>query len=313
MKEPLVARARGLGTRLLSAELLAEIDAAVDPAPVLVRAGLPAHPDELDEAAHDRIARDAQILARWSDELGNAPPRDHRTRGPLAPLWLDEDRRSLRTIVRGLAAHASVRRRLAGTIGTPNLPPPVLATLAEQTSIGGIAHVLAAHEHPYARAVAGETLDPLAIELAIARRFGELAHSRDHAMRAYVRQAIDAENIESALLIAARGKRVSDAFVPGGELLDRATFEAACGEGIEDCRARLAEAAATTPLAAALFEAAPGAVADATLRWQLATQAKLRRIEPLGLAAVIHVVLRRRDETRRLRHAAWRSVLGGER
>lgn len=310
MNDRIAARARGLGTRLLSADLLAEIDAAVDPAPVLARAGLPLLPDEVDEAAHDRIARDAEILARWSDELGNAPAR-RRTRGPLAPLWLDEDRRTLRSIIRGLVAHASPRRKLAGTLATPNLPAPVLGELAAQSTLAGIAHVLAGHGHPYARAIAGEPLDPLVIELALGRRFGEMAHSRDRAMRVYVRQTIDSENAEAALLIAARGRGVTDAFVRGGELVDRETFEAACHDLVEECRARLAEAVAGTPLAAALFDAAPNALADATLRWQLATQAKLRRLEPLGLAPAIYVVLRRRDEARRLRHAAWRMALGG--
>ncbi|HSN26792.1 MAG TPA: V-type ATPase subunit, partial [Kofleriaceae bacterium] len=284
MKEALVARARGLGTRLLSAELLAEIDAATDPAPVFARAGLPAVPDEVDVAAHDRIARDAAILARWSTELGDAPARRHRTRAPLAPLWLDEDRRSLRAIIRGLAAHTAPRRRLAGTMPTPNLPPPVLAELAEQTDLHGIARVLEEHDHPYAAVVAGKQLDPLSLELALGRCFGDLARPRDRAMRAYVRQAIDAENAEAALLIAARGKGVTDAFVRGGELIDRRTFDGACRDLVDEARARLAEALESTPLAAALFDAAPGAVADATLRWQLATQAKLRRLEPLSLA-----------------------------
>lgn len=310
MNERIAARARGLGTRLLSAELLAEIDAAVDPAPVLVRAGFPMQPEEVDEAVHGRIAHDAEILARWSDELGNAPTR-RGTRGPLAPLWLDEDRRSLRAIIRGLAARALPRRKLAGIIATPSLPPLVLGELVAQTSLAGIAHVLAAHGHPYARAIAGEALDPLVIEIALGHRFGELAHSRDAAMRVYVRQAIDAENTEAALLIAARGHSITDAFVRGGELVDRATFEGACRDLDEEGRARLAEAVADTPLAAALFDAAPGALADATLRWQLATQAKLRRLEPLGLAPAIYVVLRRRDEARKLRRAAWRTALGG--
>ncbi|HSN27044.1 MAG TPA: hypothetical protein VLT45_12180, partial [Kofleriaceae bacterium] len=95
------------------------------------------------------------------------------------------------------------------------------------------------------------------------------------------------------------------------ELIDRHTFDGACRDLVDEARARLAEALADTPLAAALFDAAPGALADATLRWQLATQAKLRRLEPLSLAPAIHVILRRRDEARRLRHAAWRTALGG--
>ena len=70
--------------------------------------------------------------------------------------------------------------------------------------------------------------------------------------------------------------------------------------------AALARAFAGTPLAD------PSAsIDDAALAWHLATQAALRRAEPDGLAAVIHHVLRRRAEARRLRRAAWRLALGG--
>jgi hypothetical protein len=49
---------------------------------------------------------------------------------------------------------------------------------------------------------------------------------------------------------------------------------------------------------------------DAAVAWQLQTQAHLRRIDPLGLAAAIHAVLLRRDEARHLRRAAWRVAMG---
>jgi len=76
-------------------------------------------------------------------------------------------------------------------------------------------------------------------------------------------------------------------------------------------RERLSRAFVGTPIAATLFAARPSAIEDAALAWQLATQAQLRRLEPLGLASVVWLALRRRDEARIARAAAWSAVLGG--
>jgi len=298
------ARARGLVTTILTPEVLAEIELARDApglATALDHAGLPAEadPDAIDAAVRVRTSHDLATLAHWS--------------GALAPLELDEDRRSLRLLVRALAAGLPASRRLTGAVATGTLPAPVLAALASAPDLAGVAEVLGHRDHPFAGVLAGRTLDPLAIELALARRFGELARSRDRAMRAYIAQVIDVENTIAALLLAARGDGVPDAFVPGGRVLERETFEAAIAEPAEAARGRLATSLASTPLAAALFAPAPGALEDAALAWQLETQTRLRRTDPLGLAPAIHLVLRRRDEARRLRHAGWRVALGGTR
>jgi hypothetical protein len=138
----------------------------------------------------------------------------------------------------------------------------------------------------------------------------------DRAMRSYLAQLIDAENAGAALLLASRGGDLSaeraflDAGVPGPRL-DRARFLAAAAGPLDAACAVLAGALAGTPLAAAVFAPEPAALEDAALAWQLQTQARLRRSEPLGLAPALHAVLRRRDEARHLRRAAWRVALGG--
>jgi len=312
------ARARGLTNQLLTPELLAEIDLARDApglAAALDRAGLPPEPaaDAIDGVVERRIAHDLATLAHWS--------------GALAPLELDEDRRSLRIVVRSLAAGLPASRRVAGAIATGTLPAPVLAALAAAPDLAGLVDVLARRGHPFASVLAGAPLDPLAIEIALARRFAELARSRDRAMRTYISQVIDAENASAALLLVLRGDGVPGAFVPGGRVLDRETFAAAIGKpvdgsalarsaaagapAIDAARGVLTAAFARTPLAAALFAPAPGALEDAALAWQLATQTRLRRTEPLGLAPAIQLVLRRRDEARRLRRAGWRLAMAG--
>lgn len=298
----IAARARGLTNQILTADLLAAIELARDApglAAALGRAGLPPepHPDSLEAVVQRRVAHDLATLAHWS--------------GALAPLELDEDRRSLRIVVRTLAASLPASRRVAGAIATGTLPAPVLAAIAAAPDLPAVADVLARRGHPFAIVLAGAALDPLAIEIALARRFAELARARDRAMRTYISQVIDVENAIAALLLALRGDGVPDAFVPGGRVLDRDTFAEAIAEPVAAARARLADAFVRTPLAAALFAPAPGAIEDAALSWQLATQAKLRRLEPLGLAPAIHLVLRRRDEARRLRRAGWRLAMAG--
>jgi vacuolar-type H+-ATPase subunit C/Vma6 len=305
------ARARGLVTTVVSGDALTAIDRARDAlelAAALARAGLtlpagigdPGTPDTIDRLAGTRVASDLAILARRTDAL--------------AVLALDEDRRSLRAIVRGLAAGVAADRRLMGTVPTETLPAPLLAALAGSTSVAELAALLARRRHPFATALASTRtpIDLLEIELALAQRFAEHPRPRDRALRTYLTQMIDAENTAAALLLAARGSDVEldHAFLAGGLRVDRGTFTTAAAGPLDMSRRRLATALARTPLAHALFAAEPAALEDAALAWQLATQLHLRRTEPLGLAPAVYLVLRRRDEARHLRRAAWRVALG---
>jgi len=274
----LAARARGLAGRRLAA-----------------RGDALAVEDALQVAAADELV----ILARWGDDA-------------LAPIELDEDRRSLRTIIRGLAGGVVGERRRAGAVPSRSLPARVIAQLATATSLGEIAAVLAKERHPYADLVAGEgAVDTLAIELALARRFAELVcDAGDAAMRIYVAQVLDVENAAAAMLLAERGGKLApaDAFLRGSKRLDRAAFLAACGDAT---RTRLARAFAGTPLAQGVLATSPSAFEDAALAWHLATQTRLRLLQPDGLAAVLSLVVRRRMEARALRRSAWRRALGG--
>lgn len=300
------ARARGLASTVLGADVLADLDRAHDLdqlAGALARGGIgsPAVCDAegIDRAIRDRIARDHATLRRYSTAL--------------APLELDEDRRNIRAIVRGLAGGVPARRRLAATIPTAGLPSRVLAALADAPTIGDLAAILVKANHPFAPVIQPAPIDPLALELALAHRFAETARSNDRALRTYLEQVIDAENATAALVLAVRNHDLAPAtaFVAGGRLLDRATFLAAAAGPIETTRDLLSHVFAGTPLERGVLASAPAAVEDAALAWQLATQARLRRIDPLGLAPAVHVVLLRRDEARHVRRAAWRLALGG--
>jgi vacuolar-type H+-ATPase subunit C/Vma6 len=299
----LVARARGLHGRLLGEPALVEIERASDPrtlAAALGRAHLPEDPshDAIERLTRARVADDLAILSRWSE------------RDELFAFELDDDRYSIRAIVRGLATAAPTERRRLATVATSRLPERALARLAQSRSVTELAHGLAELEHPLAPALdadadADAAIDVLALEHALARTYARVAleHVHDDAVGAYVAQTIDGENAGTALLLAARGGALSreDHFIAGGERLARDTFLAITSENVQDV---LAAAFEGTPLARRLGE-------EAVLDWQLATQRALRRRDPHGLAAVIYVLLCRRREARRLRRAAWRLALGG--
>ncbi len=309
------ARARGLETRLASDALLAEIEHASDVralAAALGRAGLAedAAWTAVEHAVRHRTAAQLAILARWTRDVPDA----------LAAIELDEDRRSLRAIVRGLAAAVPAERRRLATTPTSRLPERVLARLAAATSVAELHAQLARIDHPLAPALGADdetAIDVLALEVALTTAYAAFARPRakDRAVREYIAQVIDLENATSALLAAARGKGVAvpGLFVPGGTRLDASTFDRAARGSLDDARELLASAFTGTPLERALLAPSPSAIEDAALAWQLVTQRRLRRTDPHGLAAALHVVLRARDEAHRLRRAAWRLALGGSR
>jgi|GEM_PF-6673405 len=280
----LVARARGLAARAPAAE--------------------PTSADAAETTARDRVAAELATLARWG---GDDPV--------VAALILDEDRRSVRALVRGLAGNVAPQLRRAGTIATPTLPSATIAMLSTVSSLEILAGALARRGHPLAAPLAIESsghIDLLAIEVALSRTFITASDAtRERAFGIYRGQLIDAENASTALLVAARGRSMSPAKV----LLEGGTRDLApaCRESLDRARELVAHAFAGTPIAAAVFATSPSALEDATLEWQFETQARLRRVEPAGTAAVIHAVLRRRHEARSQRLSGWQALLGGAR
>jgi hypothetical protein len=311
----LAVRGAGLATHLLDERALAEIEAAAEPAALaaaLARAGwggsAGGDPTAVELGVRLRAGADLQVLARWAGARARA----------LAVLLEDEDRRTLRALVRGLAAATPVTERVAAATPTPTLPLAEIGALAELPTPAALAARLDQLGHPYAADVdAGgpPPADLFAVERALAHRFAARARGRrSHpALATHVSQVIDGDNATAALLLAARGEGVDvDAcFLDGGRRLGRADFTAAAGATPERAAALLATRFAGTPLAAALDAPAAGAIEDAVLDWQLASQRRLRREDPIGPAPVILLFLRRRREGRRLRRAAWRLALGG--
>lgn len=305
------ARARGLSTRLAPEEWLAAIDRAPDAA--ALRAAVAAAGYDVEAGVEAALARRATdelgILVRWADDRARA----------LSVIVDDEDRQSLRALLRGLVAGLPVERRLATASPTPRLTATALRDLAEQPSAAAFGAALARLRHPFAGALAPvlarEPVNLLAIELALARAFATRARRArgDRALALHVAETIDGDNAASALLLAARGRDLDAAacFEPGGHRLGRATYLAAARTDVVGARVTLAAAFRGTPLDKAVRSSDPAALEPALLEWQLATQERLRRVDPTGLAAVLWFVLRRRREVRRIRRAAWRLALGG--
>jgi vacuolar-type H+-ATPase subunit C/Vma6 len=317
--EDLNARAHGLRTHLLARRDLEALARCADPH--ALADGLRSHgfvvaedgvtPESLELAVRRHAAQALAILGRWCGPRADA----------AAILFEDEDRRSLRTLLRGAAEHADPERRSAGAIPTPNLPERALQELARQPTPRTIAALLVAWRHPFGTALltAASQAEPdlLRLELALnavfARRAVQAAGTGPLAP--FVRETIDLENAFAALVLAQRDHdlKPKDAFIPGGRHLGMTAFEEAAASGSgERAAARLARAFKASPLAA-VFR---GAGSDSTtmeeraLRLRIAEQRHAARLDPLGPAAMLGFVLALRAQTMDLQRVIWGLALG---
>lgn len=317
----LVARARGLSGHLLAPGTLRSLAGSEDRrdfTDALVRLGYlafppnaPAPDEHATEVAIRRVAaRRFAVLARWSRDCGDV----------LQPLLEDEDRRSLRAILRGALGHVPHEMRTAGLIPTAALPARALDELALLNDVGAIGAALLALGHPFGRAVAEaarrERPDLFALDQAIGRAWAvracEAGVRADAALRHYVERTIDLQNYWAARLLAEQHADASpDAvFLPGGRLVAvddlRYAVDTKSAAGLV---ARLARRAAGTALAAALSPR-PHDPDDAALT-ALIGEFRTRGLHaPLGLSFVILYILRVRAEQRALRRTLWQLALG---
>mgnify|MGYP003376732532 CR=1 FL=1 len=249
------ARARGLSGHLCTRAELDRWAALPDPAALgrLLQAGgrladlvpLNAGAADIEQAARRSAADHLRRLARWA--------------GPAHPVVeafdAEQDRRSLRALLRGATEGAAPELRLAGLLPTARLPAGLLAELAQARSPREIALRLLVLGDPHAHTLLALTtparVDLLEIERALARvlaeRWRTAAARGDGALRACLRQRIDLVNAQAALQLAGtRSDTAADgAFVAGGGVLTRAAFvEAAQAPTRTGAAVRLARAAA---------------------------------------------------------------------
>lgn len=316
--EDVIARVRGLGTHLIGRARLEALARAPDlPALGEDLRGLgflvdeaAATPAALELAVRRAAAAQLVILARWCG----------RRAAILAVVFEDEDRRSLRAILRGAVQGAPADARLAGVIPTPALPERALESLARQPQAAGVAALLVAWGNPYGAALlplaGAERPDLFRLEVALSRAFAARARAaarrvgRKSELGAYVQETIDLENVYAALVLASEEPDIAprDAFVPGGRRVTIVTFETAIARGTPGDTARaLAAGFADSPLAAVLRRRAetPDTIEEDVLRARIGALRAAARRRPLGLAPILLHVLRLRAQVLDLRRAIW--------
>jgi vacuolar-type H+-ATPase subunit C/Vma6 len=312
--EDLNARARGLATHLLvrgDLDVLARAQDMATLGDALRGHGFPVaegerSPEALELAVRRVAAARLRVLARW------AGPRAR----PLTVLFEDEDRRSLRAVLRGAVQRASADARMAGLIPTPALPERALRRLANQPSAAAIAALLTAWRNPYGSVILplASTANPdlFSLELALNRTFAARAARAARGaglLAAYVRETIDLENAFTALVLTTGGEDLvpGDAFLAGGDRVSFGVFiEAAAARDAAAAARALSIAFGVTPLAR-VFErfGDPGELEDAVLRIRVRELMHATRLAPLGPAPLLAYGLRVRAEVLDLRRIIW--------
>jgi len=314
-----IARARGLGTRFLPPETLDDLRRAQDLRVLAValadRGVIPAEAPldalTLDHAIRRHAAERLRLLRRWAGARA----------ATLAIVFDDEDRRSLRALVRACVAAAPLESRLAGLIPTATFPERALHELARQPTLSAMAGLLAAWRNPYADALRvrreAEPPDLARLETAISRRFFRTAKAGargDRELEAYVATLVDLENAWTALALAGDAEGEDrhgglELFLPGGDALAAERFVASTrAEGVAAARALLATAFAGGAVADA-FDPAAAEPERAALEGLIRHAARRRRLAPLSSAAVIEFALRQRRETIALAEILWTLAL----
>jgi vacuolar-type H+-ATPase subunit C/Vma6 len=323
----LVARVRGLSGRLLGRARLADIarsrdliqvaaslDEAYGAASAIV-AGSSA--EQLENAVRRAAARYIRIITRWCGS---------RVRY-LEPLFLDEDRRSIRAFLRGAAASTPSAERLAGLVATPALPERALEELARQPSVRDVVALLLSLGHPFGAALVDEAKRPhpdlLRLDLALNTEYAvrstravRRAPAGDSARRdlmQLVRDRIDLENASTALQLAAQRSSTEAAqfYIPFGKQLDLAAFlAAASAPSAAGATSVLRRAFHGSPMAPVFRGMLHTSFEEAVLRSEQRSAAHAARRAPLGVAPIIAFLVQLRAEVRDLRYIIWRAALG---
>lgn len=314
------ARARGLTGHLLGRrrlESLAQVPDLVVLARDLGALGYPqdgvggdARPAVLDLAARRAVAGRLRTLARWCGPRADA----------LAVVFEDEDRRSVRGLLRGAVEGPPESVRLAGLVPTPSLPERALRELARQPSAGAVAGLLAAWGNPYGHALLPEAASPtpdlFALEVRCNQAFAEraLRGARRGPLVAYVRESVDLENAFAALALAESARDVSPerVFLAGGAALDIGRFLGAIALGnLTGAAQHLGGAFGRSPLAQVFRRLdRESNLESQVLGYRIGFLHRAALLDPLGPAPFLAYVLRLRAELIDLGSIIWGIFLG---
>jgi vacuolar-type H+-ATPase subunit C/Vma6 len=316
------ARARGLATHLLSGSALEQLARAPD-LPALshewVATGvLAVEPEQstpiaLDLALRRAAAANLRRLTRW---MG---PRVE----PLRFVLEDEERRSLRALLRGAAAGVGAETRLSGLIPSPGLPERLLAELARQPSARDVVALLVDWRHPYGSpllpALATDPPDLFRLECELNRTFAlratRGARRGGKVLRGLVEEIIDLDNLCGGLVLAVSEQELppDEAFLPGGRRVALAAFRVAAGSRNPDRAADyLAAGFGETEVARLVRRHAsdPVALEEALLQHRSRQLRRQGRLDPLGPAPLLGYLLRLRIQTAVLGRMLWGVAFG---
>lgn len=317
----LSVRARGLGTHLLDRSALEELATSDSGSFVRALARTRAVPGGLTQSASLADAQAAirrtamHHLRRIEPWVGNA--------GALDLFYAEQERRTLRALLRGAIEGASPEVRLAAALPTPRLPDRALRELALQPTAAKVALHLLALGHPDASRLLPIANDaqPVLFDLDVAllRGFAErvrsAARTGDPNLVSWARGRIDTANAETALALAGGASELDPAtcFVEGGETLAKDAF-------VQASRARTRTQAATllarAMRAGVVTDALRASEGDSTrfetemLARSLADQRRRARVDPLGSAPVVLFLLRLEAQSRDLLRLSWGASLG---
>jgi vacuolar-type H+-ATPase subunit C/Vma6 len=324
--EELIARVHGLSGHLLGRARLVEVARSrslvrvVSELEAAFGSSLGIAPGITPALAELAVRRAASAhlatLARWG------PPRSTL----LTPFLLDEDRRSVRTLLRGAVADVEAEERLQGLVPTPLLPERALRSLASERSVSGIAALLSAWSHPFGRRLVAFARDPkpdlLRLDLLLndtwvkasadAVRKAPRGFDTRRELTAFVRDTADASNALTALQVAGHSISIApdELFLPAGRQLTREAFLQASGAtSVAAAQAILERAMRGTPLARA-FTGSVSDVEDELLVTRMLRAVRDAWRAPLGAAPVVAFVLRLRAEVRDLCLIIWRLAAG---
>jgi vacuolar-type H+-ATPase subunit C/Vma6 len=316
--EDLTARTRGLATHLVTPVQLEALARAPDldslrdafrALGLLVPEAGTATAEQLELSVRRAAAARLRTLTRWAGAR----------KALLAVVFEDEDRRSLRAMLRGAVQGATPEERLGGLIPTPALPERALGELARLPTTGAVAALLAAWGSPYGLALLPEATaahpDLLTLEYRLSRAFVIRALQGARAARSrqlveFVRDTVDLENAGTAFVLAGTERETSPglAFLDGGRRLPLAAFlDAAAAPDAQEAGRRLAAAFRPDPMAATLEHHAgdPAALEEAILRQRIVTLHARAWWDPMGPAAVLGYILQLRAEVLDLRRTIW--------
>jgi vacuolar-type H+-ATPase subunit C/Vma6 len=320
--DDLNARARGLATHLLAEATLSELARTPD------LRGLARRLAEAGVNRQDAVAPGPAALGRevrrWAARQLNVVCRWLGPRTPLLRCFLEEeDRQSLRAMVRGAAAGVPAEQRLEGLIPTPGLPSRLLEELAAQPGVRDIAARLTLWRHPYAAAVAlgvgtGEP-DLFRIEAALNRTFAARvtrgARDGSTALRRHVAEQIDRDNVLTALLLVGTRPEwpLETAFSPGGRDLTLPGFVAAArATDLHGASILLAQVIQDRTLADLVRRhgATPVRLESALRVAQREALRARARLDPLSEAPLLAYLYRLREQTERITLAIWAAAMG---